>query len=267
MTTTPKPTKRTILDTDPLITRFVRVAGATLRGRANPFEVFRTWRKKREIRAKIKLIQPGQTLGGEDPKYQAYIAEQLTHLRSVKAMYPDVDWKHVLTVPRIKDYFARAGRPFERASVLCVGCRTGAELEAFEKAGAGQVVGIDLYSVDPERIKVMDMHKMTFEAGSFDVIFSADNLEHAYDVRVVLDEMLRVARDQAVFCVMTPVQFDPNARHPTDIGSIENLHRLMGPAFAGSIYEEMRASKRGQPYAVAIFAVDKTRQAPDAETR
>lgn len=265
--TTPRPTKKTILDRDPLLVRIARVTAATLTGRANPFDVYRTWRKKREILAKIKLIQPGQTLGGDDPKYKAYIAEQLTHLRSVKAMYPDVDWKHALAVPRIKDYLDRSGKPFATASVLCVGCRTGAELEAFEKAGAGQVTGIDLYSVDPERIRIMDMHKMTFEAGSFDVIFSADNLEHAYDVRVVLDQMLRVARDRAVFCIMTPVQFDPNARHPTDVGSIENLYRLVGPAFAGSIYEEMRASKKGQPYAVAIFAIDKTRQAPAAEAR
>jgi SAM-dependent methyltransferase len=204
-------------------------------------------------------------LKGGDAQYRRYVDAQLGHLRSVRSMTSDVGWKHRLAIPKLADYFRQRGANLADVSVLCVGCRLGAELDAFEAAGFGRVTGIDLYSVDPARIHIMDMHAMTFPDASFDVIFSADNLEHAYDVRVVLDQMLRVARPQAAFCIMTPVQFDTNDRHPTDVRSFDHLKALIGPPYAGAIYEEMRHSKKGQPYMVSIFGITKPAAGAAAE--
>jgi SAM-dependent methyltransferase len=253
--------KRTIFDRDPLPSRVWRLVIGAMRGRVNPVEVLREWRIKRRFLKHLKIIDGRAVYLPGDPAYASYVSAQLGHLRSVRSLYPDVNWKHDLAVPRVREFFEARGRSMASVSVLCVGCRTGAELDAFRRAGAGRVVGIDLYSVDPERVQIMDMHKMTFPDESFDVIFSADSLEHAFDVRTVIDHMLRVSRRPSVFCVLTPVGFETNPRHPTDLKSFEHLYRLIGPPFKRALHEELRASRKGQPYMVAIFEVEKPRSA------
>lgn len=256
--------KRTILDRDPAATRLFRAARAVVTAQANPVQLLRDWWRKRRLLQRLRLIDR-QTTYRSDPEYQRYITAQQGHLRSVHALFPDVSWKHELALPKIAAYFAEQQVALDGLSVLCVGCRTGAELTAFEALGVGHVTGIDLYSIDPARVRLMDMHAMTFADESFDVVFSADSLEHSFDVQVALAQMLRVARRRSLLCVMSPVGFEPNPRHPTDLRSIEHLIGLVGPAYRRTVHHEMRASKRGQPYMVAILEINKGRMPTDTD--
>jgi SAM-dependent methyltransferase len=52
----------------------------------------------------------------------------------------------------------------------------------------------------------MDMHDMTFPDDSFDVVYASHALEHSYDLERVVDEIVRVARDDAVVGVEVPVR-------------------------------------------------------------
>jgi len=113
-----------------------------------------------------------------------------------------------------------------KIEVLCVGCRNHYELDAFERAGFEKVVGIDLVSVD-SRITVMDMHDMKFADNSFDVIYSADSLEHAFDIERVAREFCRVVRNNGYLVIQMPTNIPQvNEIDRWDIRDLNNLSKL-----------------------------------------
>ena len=80
-----------------------------------------------------------------------------------------------------------------QCEILCIGCRNTSEIEYFRQKGAKTAIGIDLFSEHPD-ILIMDMHKMTFEDNSFDLVYSSHSLEHSYDHKKVAKEIIRVLR-------------------------------------------------------------------------
>jgi len=79
---------------------------------------------------------------------------------------------------------------------LCIGCGDGTELGFFK-----DVVGIDLNNTSLEKCKAkgyhvekMDMHELTFNDNSFDLVFARDSFEHAVAPIQVLSEMARVSK-------------------------------------------------------------------------
>ena len=66
----------------------------------------------------------------------------------------------------------------ESGKVLCVGARTGAEVEAFIELGY-DAIGIDLLECKPYVI-VMDMMNMKFDC-KFDIIYT-NSIDHCYDI-------------------------------------------------------------------------------------
>ena len=254
-------TRNTLLKPDPVGVRLRRLVSGVLTGQVNPLEVARLWLVKWRIRRRLRIIDDSGLLKAEDPAYRDYIETQLGHVRSVRSLFPDVSWKHEIVLPRVRRFYDERGLATADASVLCVGCRTGSELDAFERLGFGTVKGIDLYSLDPERIELMDMHRMRYPDNSFDVVYSADSLEHSYDLERALGEIIRVAKPAALLCVLTPMDFDVNARHPSDIKSLDNLYRLLGPAFYRAHHAEVRQTRKAVHYGVAICEIRKN--APD----
>jgi SAM-dependent methyltransferase len=114
-----------------------------------------------------------------------------------------------------------------RCDVLCIGPRNANELAYIQSKGARSIVGIDLYS-DDQSILVMDMHDMTFPDDSFDVIYASHSLEHAYDVQRVVEEMIRVARTDAVVVIEVPVEYDTRGADLVDFKDLETLHQAFG---------------------------------------
>jgi len=136
------------------------------------------------------------------PEYRDYLAVQLRRTLSKSETDPGVG--AVTLINRVADAQS------SRGPVLCVGCRNPLELDRFRARGFDDVVGIDLFS-QREDIKVIDMHDMTFPDDSFDVVYCSHALEHAYDVRRVVDQIVRVARDDAVVGVEVPVRAQASA--------------------------------------------------------
>jgi ubiquinone/menaquinone biosynthesis C-methylase UbiE len=84
----------------------------------------------------------------------------------------------------------------EQKKTLCVGVGDGTELKYFRGA-----YGIDINDKSIEKcreenfnVSKMDMHKMTFQDGVFDLVFSKDNFEHSVSHIEVISEFARVSR-------------------------------------------------------------------------
>jgi anaerobic magnesium-protoporphyrin IX monomethyl ester cyclase len=122
------------------------------------------------------------------------------------------------------DQVAAAASPSPSARVLCVGCRNVFEIEEFEQRGFGQIVGIDLFSND-RRIRVMDMHELTFPDDHFDVVYASHSLEHARDLDRVIAGIVRVARPGAVIGAEVPLHHQRGA-DMVDFDGVEALSAL-----------------------------------------
>jgi len=109
---------------------------------------------------------------------------------------------------------------------LVVGCRDAGELDLLERAGVSDVVGIDLISGD-RRIRIMDMHRMAFADGTFDLVYASHCLEHAYDLGATLAEMIRVLKHRGILLIEVPVDYQVTAADRHDVRSADNLLALI----------------------------------------
>lgn len=108
-------------------------------------------------------------------------------------------------------------------SFLDVGCRVGYVCdEVATHYPSADVMGVDLipqfveeasrYGIDTQ---VADAHSLPFDDASYDIVFCSQTLEHCWNVRKALSELLRVART-AVFLSLpleNRVNFDGNKCH------------------------------------------------------
>ncbi len=144
--------------------------------------------------------------------------------------------------------------------VLCIGCRTVQELNYFQGKGARSVVGIDLFSEDPA-ILVMDMHQMNFPDSTFDIIYSSHSLEHAHTPSKVAQEILRVARPNAVVAIEIPIRYETRGADLIDLQSSAGLHELFHPHIQDILLQEEHeensaANPGGTPIARTVFVID-----------
>lgn len=84
------------------------------------------------------------------------------------------------------------------ASILCLGCGDGYEVEYFKKLGYKNVVGVtndvvELSVAKAEMITQSDMHDMQFLDKSFDYVYSKETLEHSIAPYAVLSELYRIS--------------------------------------------------------------------------
>ncbi|MEW5871409.1 MAG: class I SAM-dependent methyltransferase [Chloroflexota bacterium] len=124
-----------------------------------------------------------------------------------------------------------ASTDLSQCDVLCVGARNRAEVDYFRRKGARSATGIDLHSdfAQDSRILVMDMHQMSFPDNRFDLVYSSHSLEHAYDPRQVVSEIVRVSRPQALVVIEVPVQYEVRGADRLDFGDCQNLHSYFSP--------------------------------------
>jgi ubiquinone/menaquinone biosynthesis C-methylase UbiE len=102
--------------------------------------------------------------------------------------------------------------PRQRATLLDVSCGSGFLLKAARARGMA-AYGVDLsdaavrlaHQVAPEsRVAVGAGEELCFRDASFDYITCLGSLEHFLDIGRGLQEMLRVAKPGALFCIMVP---------------------------------------------------------------
>ena len=86
------------------------------------------------------------------------------------------------------------------ATVLCLGARSGAEVLAFLDRGCF-AVGIDLNpGAHSSSVLYGDFQKIQWPAASVDVVFT-NSLDHAFDINVVLGEIIRVLSPSGIVIV------------------------------------------------------------------
>lgn len=94
--------------------------------------------------------------------------------------------------------------------VLSIGPRNEGELLLLSKHGFkwDNILGLDLFSYSPN-IKIMDMHKMTFEDNRFDIITSSRVLSYSngLEVQKAINEMVRVAKNGAIMAIGIALDF------------------------------------------------------------
>ncbi len=122
-------------------------------------------------------------------------------------------------------------------TVLCVGCRHTAELDAIEEICGTATTGLDLFSEDP-RIMVGDMHQMPFTNHVFAGVYTCHSLEHAYDPNLVIREYCRVLKPGGVVVIEVPTHFSPGVVDRWDAQSTDNLIALFGQAVAKVTFRE-----------------------------
>lgn len=124
------------------------------------------------------------------PDYASYLAHQKSKFSRLKRLAEyDRDFRAALAarLPGVRG-----------ARVLCLGARTGAELRAFEDAGA-RALGVDLRPGGPGVLPA-DFHRLPFRAGSFDAVYT-NSLDHALDLARVAGEARSVTRPGGAFIV------------------------------------------------------------------
>jgi SAM-dependent methyltransferase len=169
--------------------------------------------------------------------YKSYLQTQLRRtLLKKSAPLPD---RARILIDKIDTF-----TDLSNSDVLCIGSRNTAEIDYFYQKGAKHVTGIDLYS-ENEAILVMDMHDMVFPDKSFDVIYSCHSLEHAFDVQKVINEIVRVARSNAIVTIEVPVAYATQGADLVDFGNLNTLHCYFQPHIAQILW-----SDRQPPYSL-----------------
>jgi|GEM_PF-4530861 len=96
----------------------------------------------------------------------------------------------------IGDYNKYISRiPDDVETVLCIGSGAGGEISALEKAGY-IVTAMTLNKEDAvgEDVYEMDMHRMYFSNGTFDLIWAKDVFEHSISHIIAIGEYARVSK-------------------------------------------------------------------------
>jgi SAM-dependent methyltransferase len=165
----------------------------------------------------------------QPPEYRDYLATQLKRTLSKREISSGAG--AVTLINRLADAQPSGG------AVLCVGCRNALELDWFRSRGFEDVVGIDVFSQRAD-ILVMDMHEMSFEDGSFDVVYASHSLEHSYDVGQVVREIARVGRDGAVVGIEVPVRAKASDADRVVFSGLEELRDVFRPHIAAELLGE-----------------------------
>jgi len=125
--------------------------------------------------------------------YDKYVEKQ-----KEKTLDPDkrekwltVEWQS--KIDGFKNEFKKFGNILNQNSkVLCIGARTGQEVEAFIQLGIKNVMGIDLVACPPHVIEG-DMHKLSFADETFDIVYS-NIFDHSTNPAKFVSEIERVLK-------------------------------------------------------------------------
>ncbi len=162
---------------------------------------------------------------GRSKNYRNYLDLQLK--RSKSKYNQAAENKHETTRKETLVNLVSSFRGFNSdQNCLVIGCRNSYELDLLEKKGIKNVIGIDLFSKDP-RVKVMDMMDLKFDSGKFDLIYCSHALEHAYDYLKAINEMLRVAKHNAIILIEVPINYAVSGSDLHDFKSYNYITNLM----------------------------------------
>jgi len=110
--------------------------------------------------------------------------------------------------------------------VLVIGPRHIDEVVFFRKSlGLRKTIGLDLFEFGNNQILAGDMHRMSFESDRFKLVYCAGTLSYSYNVRRVIDEIVRVSKRPGFVLLVDAAgrKTGPDALGRSDIVSVETL--------------------------------------------
>jgi len=191
---------------------------------------------KNKVSAMKSWLLSLQLLFSLNPAYTKYVLSQLKRTNFCRNFDPKERNKWL-----IEKLSEIAPAPAYK-SVLAIGSRNKIEIDCLKEKKYEKVTGIDLVSNHPG-IMVMDMHKMSFSDGSFDIVYCAHSLEHAFDAGKAAKEIIRVARNGAIIAIEIPVKYSTDTVDLIDFKNSNNLLGLFRPALKKVFWNEEQPAK------------------------
>jgi SAM-dependent methyltransferase len=172
--------------------------------------------------------------------YKAYVEEQIER-SVVRSAYLNPLRAKIGSRDQLIQQVTRVLRKWNLPStkVLSVGCRDERELDTITNLlRSTDVTGVDLFSASP-RIRAADMHALPFDAGMFNVVFAIHCMEHSYDARKSLGEMVRVTKPRGVIAVEVPAGFEVTEFDRNDFHEILELIALFPPKSVSILWADV----------------------------
>lgn len=98
----------------------------------------------------------------------------------------------------------------KNSKILSIGARTENEILLLDSLGFNSVEAVDLQSYSP-LIQVGDMHKLSFPARTFDVVFCGWTMSYSRTPKVAAKEILRVTKSGGIIAI--GLEHVPQIRH------------------------------------------------------
>ena len=131
------------------------------------------------------------------------------------------------------------------SDVLCLGPRWVAEINFFRNnLGFPKTIGLDLFSNNPDLIKVGDMHDMPLPDNSFDMVYQRNTFNKSYDLRKCLDECVRILRPGGVIMTDDNVDYFEGV---TEIARANPTSLNWFTKYLGAHVQEVVVSKEYEP--------------------
>lgn len=132
--------------------------------------------------------------------YETYVFRQGRKISSKRERF-------VKGIPgRVKKFearFRRAKRFMNPGKVICLGARTGCEVQAAINLGFRKSIGIDLHpAIEGSPLVVKgDWHNIPFPSNSFDNVFT-NSIDHCFDLEAMIKEIRRVLKNDGILYLM-----------------------------------------------------------------
>ncbi|CAH9117364.1 unnamed protein product [Cuscuta europaea] len=166
-------------------------------------------------------IRPGYS------SYDKYIQRQLNKTLNPKLrkIWTTRDWERKIEV--FGAFFRDLkGEGFlsNSSKALCIGARTGQEVEALRRVGVSDSIGIDLVPSPPLVVRG-DFHQQPFDAGTFDFEFS-NVFDHALYPEKFVGEIERTLKPGGVCVLHLSVSRRADKYSANDLYSVDPMKKL-----------------------------------------
>ncbi|VFQ93234.1 unnamed protein product [Cuscuta campestris] len=168
-------------------------------------------------------IRPGYN------SYDAYIQRQLNKTLNPKLrkIWTTRDWERKIEV--FAAFFADLkanGLLANSSKALCIGARTGQEVEALRRVGVSDSIGMDLVPSPPLVVRG-DFHRQPFGGETFDFEFS-NVFDHALYPAKFVGEIERTLKPGGVCVLHVSVSRRADKYSANDLYSVDPLKKLFG---------------------------------------
>lgn len=149
-------------------------------------------------------------------KYDSY--DRYVFVQGNKARCVNARSRLINSIPKKVNSFVRQFSHFTKyllpGKILCLGARTGAEVQAARKLGFPDSIGVDLHPLG-KYVMQGDWHSLPFADASFENVY-CNSLDHCADFESLVREVTRILVPNGRFVYLSDVCYALDSRLPGD---------------------------------------------------